>query len=179
MPRIESCTQIPDVQIMIPQWMEDERGRFCEAFRAAWFPQRKWQEMQCNRSESRAGVLRGLHYHFRQADYWQLLNGTMQVGLADLRRSSPSFLQSAVLEMSAEEGTGLYIPPGVAHGFLSLTPIHMMYVVDRYYDGSDEHGVAWDDPDLAVAWRRPDPLLSQRDRANPPWQGVPPELRPR
>lgn len=69
----------------------DERGRFTEFFRREWFPQRDWRHVQSNRSDSRAGVLRGLHYHFNQVDYWYVISGRLRVGLADLRRSSPTF----------------------------------------------------------------------------------------
>ncbi len=178
MTEIRPCAEIADVQLVHPQWFEDSRGRFCETFRKAWFPQRSWQAMQCNRSESRAGVLRGLHYHFHQVDYWQLLTGTMEVGLADLRRSSPTFGHSVLLRVDAESGLGIYIPPGVAHGFHSLVPITLLYIVDRHYDGEDEHGVIWNDSELAVDWSTDAPLLSARDQKNPAWQAVPANLRP-
>ena len=62
----------------------DERGRFLETFRKDWFPERSWEIVQTNRSDSRAGVLRGLHYHFQQVDYWYVPRGRIRVGLADL-----------------------------------------------------------------------------------------------
>ncbi len=178
MSEIRPCAAIADVQVVHPRWFADQRGRFCETFRTEWFPQRSWQAMQCNRSESRAGVLRGLHYHFRQVDYWQLLAGTIEIGLADLRRSSPTFGQSTLLTVDADSGLGIYIPPGVAHGFHSLSPATLLYVVDQYYDGQDEHGVIWNDPELAIPWSTRNPVLSARDQANPAWQAVPADLRP-
>ncbi len=77
----------------------DERGRFLETFRKAWFPERSWELVQTNRSDSSAGVLRGLHYHFHQVDYWYAPRGRIRVGLADLRRSSPTFRASQVIEI--------------------------------------------------------------------------------
>ena len=66
--------------------IEDERGRFMETFRREWLPAMNWDRIQTNRSDSRAGVLRGLHYHFHQIDYWVVVSGSIRVGLADLRR---------------------------------------------------------------------------------------------
>ncbi len=179
MTKIVACSQIADVQLVEPSWFEDSRGRFCESFRKEWFPQRSWQAMQSNRSESKAGVLRGLHYHFHQVDYWQLLKGTIEVGLVDLRRSSSTYLQTTVIELEGDSGLGIYIPPGVAHGFYCLAPAALLYTVDQYYDGEDEHGVIWNDTELALAWSTTKPLLSGRDQLNPEWQAVPEELRPK
>ncbi len=152
----------------------DERGRFTEFFRKEWFPQRDWRHVQSNRSDSRAGVLRGLHYHFNQVDYWYVVSGRLRVGLADLRRSSPAFRCTETIDLDAGENRGLFIPVGVAHGFLALTDVTLVYVVDNYYDGADEHGLAWNDPEIAVPWR-PDsaPTLSGRDQANPLFHSIP------
>lgn len=178
MTRIAESRHIADVQFVMPQWFEDNRGRFCESFRKAWFPQRTWEAMQCNRSESAQHVLRGLHYHFRQVDYWQVLDGTIEIGLVDLRPSSPTYLQSELLQVAGDTGRGVYIPPGVAHGFYSMTRAVVMYIVDQYYDGRDELGVQWNDPDLGVAWSCASPILSARDRANPRWRDISPPQRP-
>ncbi len=145
----------------------DERGRFMETFRAEWFPQVSWQRLQCNRSDSQAGVLRGLHYHFNQVDYWCVTAGRIRVGLFDLRRGSPSYLQSATVDMGGEDLLGLFIPVGVAHGFAARSDCTLLYVVNNYYDGADEYGVAWDDPQANIDWGLTAPRLSERDRANP------------
>jgi dTDP-4-dehydrorhamnose 3,5-epimerase len=124
--------------------------------------------VQANLSVSRAGVLRGLHFHLRQTDYWVLLEGTAFVGLVDLRRGSASRDRSEHLRLDGALGPrGLLIPPGVAHGFYAETPIRLGYLVDLAFDGSDERGIAWDDPDAAIPWPARDPILSERDRANP------------
>jgi dTDP-4-dehydrorhamnose 3,5-epimerase len=70
-------------------------------------------------------------------------------------------------------------PPGVAHGYLALTEITICYLVDRYFDGSDEHGVAWDDPEVAIPWGAAAPILSVRDASNPRLREIPLETRPR
>lgn len=146
---------------------EDERGRFMETFRKEWFPERTWERVQTNRSDSKAGVLRGLHYHFHQVDYWTCPFGRVRVALADLRPDSPTFRQVETVDLGPDEPIGIFIPVGVAHGFLALTDATLLYLVDNYYDGGDEHGVAWDDPELAIPWGVERPILSARDRANP------------
>ena len=109
--------------------------------------------MQSNRSDSKAGVLRGLHYHFHQVDYWYAVQGRIRVGLADLRASSPTYRASLTVEIGDGNQQGIFIPTGVAHGFYALTDTTLTYIVNNYYDGADEHGVAWNDPELAVPWQ--------------------------
>ncbi|GIV68604.1 dTDP-4-dehydrorhamnose 3,5-epimerase family protein [Caldilinea sp.] len=178
MAEIIESSRIAGVKIVRLKVFRDERGRFLETFRKEWFPERTWSIVQTNRSDSRAGVLRGLHYHFRQVDYWYVAQGRIRVGLADLRKDSPTFGASETVEMGEQNEYGLYIPSGVAHGFYALTDATLIYLVDNYYDGGDEFGVAWDDPDLAVPWNVRAPILSARDRANPRLQEIPAEQRP-
>ena len=158
----------------------DERGRFMETFRVEWFPQVNWERLQSNRSDSSAGVVRGLHYHFKQVDYWCPVRGEMRVGLVDLRRSSPTYLRAATLDISGDEPLGLFIPEGVAHGFAALTDCTLIYVVNNYYDGgADEYGIAWDDPQHGIDWGIREPALSARDLGNPLIADIPPEAQPR
>jgi dTDP-4-dehydrorhamnose 3,5-epimerase len=156
----------------------DDRGRFVETFRRTWFPERAWDEVQSNLSESRAGTLRGLHYHLRQVDYWIPLRGRARAGLVDVRRSSPTRGEQLVVELEAGTPVGLFIPPGVAHGFLALTDLVLTYLVDAYYDGTDELGVAWDDPDLGIPWGTARPTLSPRDAGNPRLRDIPADRLP-
>lgn len=176
---ILESTLIAGVKFAHLRAFADERGRFLETFRKGWFPERSWEIVQTNRSDSRAGVLRGLHYHFKQVDYWYVPNGTIRVGMADLRRSSPTYGACQVVEIGDHNQIGILIPVGVAHGFLAVTNATLTYLVDNYYDGADELGVAWDDPDLAVPWNASDPLLSERDRRNPRLRELPVESLPR
>lgn len=145
----------------------DERGRFAETFRREWFPWVSWDRLQLNRSDSRRHVLRGLHWHRRQVDYWVLTRGRIRAVLVDLRPSSPSWRAVELVELEEGAGPGLFIPIGVAHGFLTLADATLTYVVNNYYDNSDENGLAWDDPQLNIPWGQEKPLLSARDRANP------------
>lgn len=161
--------QISGVYLVDIAGFSEPRGFFAETFRAEWFPQRDWTHLQCNRSESTAGVLRGLHFHHKQADYWHCVAGTIRVGLFDMRASSATRGGAKVLELAADRPQGLLIPPGVAHGYLALTEATLIYVVDQYYDGgADEFGVAWDDPALGLDWAcSTAPLLSDRDAKSP------------
>jgi dTDP-4-dehydrorhamnose 3,5-epimerase len=148
----------------------DERGRFSELFRTEWFPERAWDQIQVNRSHSGAGILRGLHFHRKQADYWHLVVGSLRVGLYDLRRQSPTRGTAEALQLDGDAFHCLFVPPGVAHGYYALTEATFLYVVDQYYTGGDEFGVAWDDPDLGLDWGiepGTTPVVSERDASNP------------
>jgi dTDP-4-dehydrorhamnose 3,5-epimerase len=155
----------------------DERGSFLETFRKEWFPH--WDVAQANCSRSRENVLRGLHFHRRQIDYWYVASGRIRVGLVDLREGSPTQGAREVLEMSETEPIALFIPVGVGHGYLSLVPSTLVYLVDRGYDPNDEFGVAWDDPALGILWEAESPVLSPRDRNNPRLEEIPASDRPR
>lgn len=157
----------------------DDRGHFTEVFRKEWFPQRNWDRIQMNRSKSQKGVLRGLHYHFHQIDYWFVVDGRLRIGLADLRQTSPTYKQTYTLDIDPSHGYGIYIPSGVAHGFLALTDVTLIYVVDNYYDGADELGLIWNDPDIGVDWGTTEmPILSSRDLANPRFGDIAPHRLP-
>jgi len=162
----------------------DSRGAFRELWRASAFPTLTPAEtgapvgsearfVQANVSSSAAGVLRGLHYHRRQLDYWVVGTGRAFVALVDVRPVVAD-RGAAVVEtrvLGADES--VVIPAGVAHGFLALEPLDMIYLVTNEFDGSDELGFAWDDPAVGVPWpavpATPDarPILSDRDRSNP------------
>ena len=178
MAEIQESSRIHGVKFAVLRVIEDERGRFLETFRKEWFPERTWDVVQGNRSDSRAGVLRGLHYHHRQVDYWMLTAGRVRMALADLRRGSPTRGATLVRVLDADEPVGVFIPVGVAHGFVALTDATMTYLVDNYYDASDEQGVAWNDPDLAIPWETDSPILSARDRSNPLLKELPEEVLP-
>lgn len=169
---LETIAEVYKVPIRV---FDDERGSFCETFKREWFPFVDWTEMQMNRSVSKPGVLRGLHYHLNQIDYWFLMAGKIRVGLADLRPTSPTYKVGTTVEMDADEPFGLYIPSGVAHGFYAHTDIILTYVVNQYYKGGgDERGVAWDDPTFGVEWGVEAPILSERDQSNRLLENIPP-----
>jgi dTDP-4-dehydrorhamnose 3,5-epimerase len=176
--RVENSRSIHGVAVVHLEAFGDSRGRFLETYRRSWVPGAR-EMVQANRSDSRAGVLRGLHYHLRQADFWYVPSGRVRAALYDLRRSSPTHGASATIEMGEGREVGLYIPSGVAHGFVALADAVMTYLVDEPYDGTDELGILWNDPALGIDWGIADPLLSDRDRANPPLAAIPPSRLPR
>jgi dTDP-4-dehydrorhamnose 3,5-epimerase len=164
-----------------PQLHADERGSFAEHYRAEWIPEAA-PVVQANHAARRAGSLVGLHYHRFQADHWYVVRGHARAVLHDLRSGSPSEGTTETIDLApdADDGRrGLYIPPGVAHGFAALTDIDLVYLVDRTYDPSDELGLRWDDPAVATDWGLADPELSERDRNNPRLEAIEAGLRPR
>lgn len=179
MARVDTC-EISGVLLVGLVGHGDDRGRFMETFRQEWLPDDAPRMVQGNRSDSIRGTLRGLHYHLHQADYWYVPTGTILVALHDLRPSSPSFGRSLAFEIGpgADNEIGVYIPPGVAHGFQAVTDATLTYLVDNYYDPNDENGLAWDDPDAAIPWPIPDPLLSDRDKVNPKRSDIPKDRLP-
>lgn len=164
---------------------EDPRGSFREIWKASTLgvidPDAAGEPtestprfVQANLSTSAAGVLRGLHFHRRQLDHWVVAAGRALVALVDVRPmlEDPSAAPRVeTRELVADEWVD--IPTGVAHGFLALDPLQLIYLVTNEYDGSDELGFAWDDPTAAVDWpaiagtQDGRPILSERDQTNP------------
>jgi dTDP-4-dehydrorhamnose 3,5-epimerase len=148
-----------------------------ETFRQEWLGDAP-PMVQGNRSDSAAGTLRGLHYHLHQADYWYVPTGTLLVALHDLRAGSPAYNTSLSFEIGEEREVGVYIPPGVAHGFQAVTDVTLTYLVDQYYNPDDENGLTWDDPNITISWPHPEPILSDRDKANPKLADIPKDRLP-
>jgi dTDP-4-dehydrorhamnose 3,5-epimerase len=164
---------------------EDPRGSFREIWREDTFgpidpaqagaaPGATARFVQANLSTSAQGVLRGLHLHQRQLDHWVVASGRAFVALVDVRQMLDAGADRPLVEtreLVADEWVD--IPIGIAHGFLALEPLQLIYLVTNGYDGSDELGFAWDDPLAAVPWPAvegmPDgrPILSGRDQSNP------------
>lgn len=176
-PKIEQSDVITGVWIVEPDAHGDERGRFIETYRRSWFPEGR-EMIQGNRSDKLAGAVVGLHYHLHQADYWLVPKGRARVVLHDLRRKSPTEGATLALEIGEADSRGVFIPPGVAHGFAAVTDMMITYLVDSYYNPDDELGVAWDDPDIGADWGVTDPVLSARDQKNPRRKEIPAILLP-
>ena len=156
----------------------DTRGFFFETFRRNWIPEAR-EMVQGNCSFSAAGVLRGLHYHLKQADLWNVPIGLVRAVLYDFRSGSPTRGAAEIVELGQDNRLALYIPKGVAHGFLALRESYMTYLVDEFYDNTDELGILWNDPALNVDWGADGaPSLSDRDRQNPLLAEIPPDRRP-
>lgn len=177
MPQVIPSEMIDGVFIVEPTIHGDQRGLFIETYRREWFPNGR-EMIQGNRSNKQAGAIVGLHYHMHQADYWYAPVGTIRVVLHDLRVGGPTEHATMTLDISGENHIGVYIPPGVAHGFSALTDVVMTYLVDNYYNPADELGVAWNDPEIGADWGVVDPILSERDRSNPLRRDITAQRRP-
>ena len=177
MPTISPSSIIEGVWVVEPTVHGDQRGLFIETYRREWFPNGR-EMIQGNRSNKQAGALVGLHYHLHQADYWYVPVGSIRVVLHDLRDGGPTDGATQTIDISGENHIGVYIPPGVAHGFSALTDVVMTYLVDNYYNPADELGVAWNDPVIGADWGVTDPILSVRDKANPLRVAISSDRRP-
>lgn len=134
--------------------------------------------VQINHSHSHQGVLRGLH-----AEDWEKLiyvpHGEVLTAVADIRPESPTFRQVETFRLGAENRCMIFIPRRMAHGWCAISDeADYIYLVTKYYDGSDMQAVAWNDPDLAIPWPLPNPTLSERDRKNPSLRQLLPDLVP-
>ena len=183
MASVKPVAGIAGALLVEPDLHADDRGLFLETYRRQWFPEGR-EMVQANRADRRAGSLVGLHYHLLQADYWYAPFGTARVVLHDLRAGSPTDGGTRTIDLRGgwsdpSRHRGVYIPPGVGHGFAALTDCTITYLVDSYYNPQDELGVAWDDPEIGADWGIDSPVLSERDRANPNRADIAPELLPR
>jgi dTDP-4-dehydrorhamnose 3,5-epimerase len=162
-------TSIPGVLRRSLVRREDARGVLREAWRASWLDGLEVGSLaQANHTISRAGALRGVHFHLRQTDIWVVLDGHGHVGLADIRdQLARGSGPAPTLSLELTSGDCLVIPVGVAHGLWALNDVSLLYLVTNEYDGTDEHGFAWDDPEVGIQWPAGVPLLSERDRAAP------------
>lgn len=148
---------------------DDSRGSFCEAFRASWLANpNPWA--QWNVSRSNQGVLRGLHIHQRQTDYWHIVQGNVTAALVDGRPESTTYRKAITVPLAADRAQALVIPTGIFHGFYADSEVILMYLLDQEYDPTDEHGVRWDDGDLGLPaewYAKCSPVLSPRDAGAP------------
>jgi dTDP-4-dehydrorhamnose 3,5-epimerase len=182
MATVTESAVIAGVLVVEPVIHGDERGYFIETYRREWFPLGR-EMVQGNRGDRVAGSVVGLHYHLHQADYWYVPYGGCRVVLHDLRTGSATDGATETIDIGRRaDGThdhrGIFIPPGVAHGFAALTDMTITYLVDGYYNGADELGVAWDDPAIDADWGVSEPVLSARDQKNPRRAELDPQFQP-
>ena len=179
---ITESSVIKDVQIVEPAMFKDERGFFIETYRRQWFPLGR-EMIQGNRGDRQAGCVVGLHYHLHQSDYWYVPYGSCRVVLHDLRTGSPTDGATQVIDLGTQadgshDHRGIFIPPGVAHGFASLTDMTITYLVDGYYNPADERGLAYNDPAVKADWGFANPILSKRDQDNPTRGNIDQQFQP-
>lgn len=151
-------TAIEGVYIIEPRVFNDARGYFFEAWKKDEFEQHigKVDFVQDNESKSSYGVLRGLHYQkgeFSQAKLVRVIKGRVLDVAVDIRKSSPTFGQYVMVELSDENKRQFFIPRGFAHGFLVLSDEAVFtYKVDNVYAPQAEAGIRWNDPDVGIQW---------------------------
>jgi dTDP-4-dehydrorhamnose 3,5-epimerase len=173
---------IPDVKLITPPILRDERGFFSETYnRTALANAGIGAEfVQDNHSLSRSkGVLRGLHYQLdphAQGKLVRVTRGCVFDVALDIRYGSPTFGKHVSATLSAQNWAQLWIPPGFAHAFCTLVPnTEVIYKVTDFYAPQSERGLAFDDPDLAIAWPLPlqQAILSDKDRRHPRLRDLP------
>lgn len=165
-------TVIADVLLLEPKVFGDDRGFFYESFNAKTFKEATGvdvQFVQDNHSKSARNVLRGLHYQVEQPQgkLVRVVQGEVFDVAVDIRKGSPTFGQWVGEILSAENKRQLWIPPGLAHGFVVLSETaEFLYKTTDYYAPAHERCIAWDDPELAITWPIDGaPSLSAKDAA--------------
>ena len=166
------ATEIPGVLLLEPRVFTDDRGAFFESFNARAFTDAIGREVafvQDNHSTSRRHVLRGLHYQEPkpQGKLVRVVAGVIYDVAADIRPGSPSFGRWVGIELTAENRRQLWVPEGLAHGFLVLSEsAEVLYKTTDFYAPGCEKCLRWDDPTLGIRWPlSAPPLLSPRDAA--------------
>ena len=166
-----TATAIPDVLTFEPAVFKDERGHFFESFNQKNFEDAtgfKVCFVQDNQSHSRKGILRGLHYQIEQPQgkLVHVIQGEIFDVAVDLRRKSPTFGKWAGMVLSGENNKQIWLPPGLAHGFLVLSETaDIFYKVTDYYAPQHERSLMWNDPGIGIVWPKgASPTLSAKDR---------------
>ena len=165
-------TALSDVLLIEPKVFGDARGFFFESYNRHAFAEASGLDVdfvQDNHSRSAQGVLRGLHYQIQQPQgkLVRVVAGAVFDVAVDIRKASPTFGQWVGIELSAENKKMIWVPPGFAHGFLVLSEsAEFLYKTTDYYAPSHERAIAWNDPDIGIAWPlAAAPLLSAKDQA--------------
>lgn len=168
-------TPLPGVMLLEPRVFGDERGFFLETYRESWQASLGGPGgfVQDNHSRSSKGVLRGLHYQLNrpQGKLVRVTRGRVFDVAVDIRLGSPHFGRWFGVELDDVDHRMLYIPPGFAHGFVVLSEqADFVYKCTEYYDAPSDRGIAWDDPELAIAWPLDGltPQISAKDATHPP-----------
>ena len=172
-------TALAGVLVLEPRVFGDDRGFFMESYNRRSFAQATGLDIdfvQDNHSRSRKGVLRGLHYqlHQPQGKLVRVTHGAVFDVAVDIRRGSATFGRWVGVELSADNHRQLWVPPGLAHGFVVLSDsADFLYKTTDYYAPEHERSIAWDDPAIGIDWPLAAhgitaPLLSAKDQAGQP-----------
>ena len=167
-------TKIPDLLIIKPNVFRDDRGYFFESYNKEFFLSQGIDQnfVQDNESKSNKGVLRGLHFQrppFAQGKLVRVIKGAVLDVAVDLRKSSPTYGQWESIELSEENKMMYWVPPGFAHGFVTLEDNTIFsYKCTNVYSKKSEGSIVWNDPDLNIEWGNGiEPLLSGKDKVGP------------
>ncbi len=169
-------TNLKGCFVIEPRVFKDDRGLFFESYHHKKFQEAIGQEItfvQDNQSISKKGVLRGLHYQegaYAQAKYVRVVEGAVLDVAVDLRPESSTFGQHFKIHLSAENNKTLFVPKGMAHGFLTLSEQAIFaYKCDAYYHQASENGILWNDETLQIDWGIPpsEIILSAKDSILP------------
>jgi dTDP-4-dehydrorhamnose 3,5-epimerase len=177
-------TALEGVLLIEPDRFVDTRGFFLESFRSERYRAAGITDdfVQDNYSRSREGVLRGLHFQVErpQAQIVTVIRGRIFDVVVDLRGGSPGFGRWFGIDLSDDGPSQMYMAPGFAHGFCVLSDeADLHYKVSCVYEGGDEGGLLWNDPDIGICWPIEHPILSPRDAAYPRLRHIPLEGLPR
>ena len=161
-------TSLDGVKIITPTVFEDERGYFFESYKTPIFKNNHLpiNFVQDNEVKSTKGVLRGLHYQFNrpQGKLVRVVSGSILDVAVDIRKGSPTFGQSEIVHLTAENNKMLYIPEGFAHGYLvTSSESIVIYKCTDIYDPNDQYGIIWNDETIGLDWTYDSPILSEKD----------------
>ena len=171
-------TPIPGVKVIQSEKAKDTRGFFTRLYCQKTFAAQKINFTPQQNSLSynaRAGTLRGMHFQLEPAAEQKLvicLHGKIYDVVIDLRKDSPAYKKWFCAELSAENGLGLFIPKGLAHGFLTLEDdTDVLYQIEGFYDPAAASGLRWNDPAFGITWPRQPAVISDRDKGWPDYVG--------
>lgn len=175
-------TAIEGLLIVEPDVFADERGFFLESYNVTRYAQVGIGEtfVQDNLSQSKRGVLRGLHYQappLAQGKLVQVIRGSVLDVAVDIRFGSPTFGKYVTVELSEENKKQFWIPAGFAHGFLSLEDDTLFaYKCTNVYSKEHDRGVRWNDPAIGIEWGAEAPIISEKDQQHPLFADIPEEF---
>ncbi len=164
--------EIPGLRLFEARCFHDERGALLQAFVRSDLTERGIPAdfRQAIQSRSRRGVVRGLHFQWDppQGKLIRCVRGRIYDAVVDIRHGSPVLGDHAAVEMSGENNLVLWVPPGLAHGFMALEEdTIVLYMCTEEWNREGEGGILWNDPSLSIAWPCPDALASPKDQRNP------------
>ncbi len=165
-------TNLKGLYLITPEVFFDDRGFFLESFNHSKFTDATGTEftfVQDNHSRSSKGVLRGMHYQvppFEQGKLVRVISGKVLDAVIDLRKNSGTFGNWYTTELSSENFKQLWIPPGFAHGFLTLSDTaELLYKTSNFYSKGHERSIAWNDSEINIDWGQvEEPIVSAKDK---------------